>query len=620
MSQKNKKRLWRIVATIIGLVALIALDSLLPNPWKFIGYLLIYFVISLDIMKEALENIMHGEIFDENFLMLIATIGAFILREYSEGIMVMLLFQIGELFQSIAVERSKHSVEHLLELKPEFATVKRDNQWVTVKPEEVQIGEVILVKPGERIPLDGLLLSDEATVNLSALTGESVPVDQDKGSDLASGGIVLNHSIELKVTALEKDSTTAKMIRLVEEASEKKSHSEQFIRKFARYYTPVVVIIAALLAVVPLFFFGFSTWQTWLYRALIFLVISCPCALVVSVPLSFFAGIGAASKNGILVKGSQYFETMAKLQTIVFDKTGTLTTGQFKVAKVHSEKMPEQQLLELAAYAEEHSTHPIAVSIREAYNQPLSVQSSPLKQVEELAGYGVKAEYQGQELQELYVGNEKLMTMHRILVPQVKERGTVIYLALNEEYLGYLLINDPLKKESLSAMETLKNWGIRRVMVTGDRKEAAAPLQDQLMLDDYKAQALPSDKVTYLENEMHLDGKRHLTAFVGDGINDAPVIARADVGFAMGGVGSDVAIEAADVVIMDDEPSKIIEAIRLGKRTVRIANENIIFALGVKILFLVLAALGLVGMEWAIFADVGVTVLAVFNAMRGLRK
>lgn len=617
MSKKNKIRFSRIVIATIALILLLLADSLLPAPWKFIGYLLVYFIISMDIMKEALENIMHGEIFDENFLMLIATIGAFILKEYSEGIMVMLLFQIGELFQSIAIDRSKRSVEHLIALQPEAATVKRNDEWMEVKPSEVKIGDVIMVKPGERIPLDGKLLSQTASVNMAALTGESVPNDYQQGADLMSGGIVIDHSIEVQVTALEQDSTTAKMIRLVEEASEKKSHSEQFIRKFARYYTPIVVGIAVLLAVIPLFFFGVNTWQTWLYRALIFLVISCPCALVVSVPLSFFSGIGAASKNGILVKGSQYFETMKKLQTIVFDKTGTLTTGQFAVTQVQSEQMSEQELLKIAAYAEAHSTHPIAVSIREAYGQKLSASDSPLTQVEELAGYGVKAEYNGQEL---YVGNEKLMTMHRILVPQVKARGTVIYLAIADEYVGYILITDPLKQDAVAAMDELQKMGIRRVMVTGDRKEAAAPLAQQLHLDDFTAQALPSDKVARVEEEMNRNGQRTLTAFVGDGINDAPVIARADVGFAMGGVGSDVAIEAADVVIMDDEPSKIVKAIQIAKRTVRIANENIIFAISVKILFLILAALGLVGMEWAIFADVGVTIIAVVNAMRGMKK
>ena len=617
MSKTNRYRLIRIIIATILLVALLSADSLLPAPWKFIGYLIVYFVISMDIMKEALENIMHGEIFDENFLMLIATIGAFVLREYSEGIMVMLLFQIGELFQSIAVERSKRSVEHLIALTPEKVTVKRNDEWQVVAPEQVQIGDIILVKPGERIPLDGDLLSQDTTLDMAALTGESVPVDFHENEALMSGSIVLKHSIEMKVTALEKDSTTAKMIRLVKEASDKKSHSEQFIRKFARYYTPIVVGIAVLLAIVPLFFTGFAFWKTWLYRALIFLVISCPCALVVSVPLSFFSGIGAASKNGILVKGSQYFETMAKLKTIVFDKTGTLTTGQFKVTKIHSESMDRDLLLKLTAYAEMHSTHPIAQSIREAYGKELSASQSPLSQVEELSGYGVKADYKGKVL---YVGNEKLMTMHRILVPQVTDRGTVVYVALSDEYVGYLLIADPLKKDAIQAMDELKKMNIRRVMVTGDRKEAALPVKEELHLDDMTAQALPSDKVQRVEEEMTKGSQHPLTAFVGDGINDAPVIARADVGFAMGGVGSDVAIEAADVVIMDDEPSKVVKAIQIAKRTVRIANENIIFALGVKIVFLLLAALGIVGMEGAIFADVGVTVLAVLNAMRGLLK
>lgn len=617
MSKKNRYRLIRIIIAIVLLVSLIAADSLLQAPWKFIGYLIVYFIISIDIMKEALENIMHGEIFDENFLMLIATIGAFVLREYSEGIMVMLLFQIGELFQSIAVARSKRSVEHLIALSPEEVTVKRNDEWEVVNPDQVKIDEVILVKPGERIPLDGELLTQDATLDMAALTGESVPVEFKKDASLMSGSIVLNHSIEMKVSALSKDSTTAKMIRLVKEASDKKSHSEQFIRKFAHYYTPIVVGIAVLLAVVPLLFFGVNTWQTWLYRALIFLVISCPCALVVSVPLSFFSGIGAASKNGILVKGSQYFETMAHLKTVVFDKTGTLTTGKFHVTKVKSEKFDRDTLLQLTAYAEMHSTHPIAQSIKEAYGETLSASSSPLSKVEELSGYGVKAEYNGQVL---YVGNEKLMTMHRILVPQVTEHGTVVYVALNDDYIGYILIADPLKEDAIRAMDELKQMHIRRVMVTGDRQEAAAPIQKELGLDDMTTQALPSDKVHRVEEEMEKDDQHQLTAFVGDGINDAPVIARADVGFAMGGVGSDVAIEAADVVIMDDEPSKVVKAIQIAKRTVRIANENIVFALGVKILFLVLAAFGIVGMEGAIFADVGVTVIAVLNAMRGLLK
>lgn len=610
MTKKNKIRLTQIIVSTILLVLLLIFDSQLVEPYRFFGYVVVYFIISYNILKEGFENIFKGDFFDENLLMIIATIGAFFLKEYDEGIMVMLLFQIGELLQGLAIQRSKRSITHLLDLQPNKVMLKTTEGTKEVPTDEVKPGSTIIVRPGERIAIDGVLESTSADIDESAITGESIPVSYTKGSEVKSGAINLKQKIEVKTTVASSETTTAKMIELVKKAQERRSDSEEFIRKFARYYTPIVVIIALALAVIPLFFVGFSHWQTWVYRALIFLVISCPCALVISVPLSFFAGIGAGSKQGILFKGSEYIEQLTKVKNAIFDKTGTLTTGKFHVDRVVTEGMDEDKVLTIAAMAEQYSTHPIAVSIKEAYGKALTQQDVD---IEELSGYGVKMTVDGHIC---YVGNEKLMTMKNILVPMVKDYGTVVYVSVDQDYVGYLLIKDTVKKEAFAMSDTLKKWGIQRYLVTGDRKEAAMGVMEQLHFDHVYSQVLPSDKVRVVEDAMAHETKDETTIFVGDGLNDAPVIATADVGIAMGGVGSQATIEAADIVLMDDNPEKVATAMTLSRKIMNIVKMNIIFALGIKIIFLILAALGLIGMEWAVFADVGVTIITILNAMR----
>lgn len=610
MTKKNKIRLTQIIVSTILLVLLLIFDSQLVEPYRFFGYVVVYFIISYNILKEGFENIFKGDFFDENLLMIIATVGAFFLKEYDEGIMVMLLFQIGELLQGLAIQRSKRSITHLLDLQPNKVMLKTVEETREVPTDEVKPGSTIIVRPGERIAIDGVLESTSADIDESAITGESIPVSYTKGSEVKSGAINLKQKIEVKTTVASSETTTAKMIELVKKAQERRSDSEEFIRKFARYYTPIVVIIALALAVIPLFFVGFSHWQTWVYRALIFLVISCPCALVISVPLSFFAGIGAGSKRGILFKGSEYIEQLTKVKNAIFDKTGTLTTGKFHVDRVVTEGMDEDKVLAIAAMAEQYSTHPIAVSIKEAYGKALTQQDVD---IEELSGYGVKMTVDGHIC---YVGNEKLMTMKNILVPMVKDYGTVVYVSVNQNYVGYLLIKDTVKKEAFAMSDTLKKWDIQRYLVTGDRKEAAMGVMEQLHFDHVYSQVLPSDKVRVVEDAMAHETKDETTIFVGDGLNDAPVIATADVGIAMGGVGSQATIEAADIVLMDDNPEKVATAMTLSRKIMNIVKMNIIFALGIKIIFLILAALGLIGMEWAVFADVGVTIITILNAMR----
>lgn len=610
MTKKNKIRLTQIIVSTILLVLLLIFDSQLVEPYRFFGYVVVYFIISYNILKEGFENIFKGDFFDENLLMIIATVGAFFLKEYDEGIMVMLLFQIGELLQGLAIQRSKRSITHLLDLQPNKVMLKTTEGTKEVPTDEVKPGSTIIVRPGERIAIDGVLESTSADIDESAITGESIPVSYTKGSEVKSGAINLKQKIEVKTTVASSETTTAKMIELVKKAQERRSDSEEFIRKFARYYTPIVVIIALALAVIPLFFVGFSHWQTWVYRALIFLVISCPCALVISVPLSFFAGIGAGSKQGILFKGSEYIEQLTKVKNAIFDKTGTLTTGKFHVDRVVTEGMDEDKVLTIAAMAEQYSTHPIAVSIKEAYGKALTQQDVD---IEELSGYGVKMTVDGHIC---YVGNEKLMTMKNILVPMVKDYGTVVYVSVDQDYVGYLLIKDTVKKEAFAMSDTLKKWGIQRYLVTGDRKEAAMGVMEQLHFDHVYSQVLPSDKVRVVEDAMAHETKDETTIFVGDGLNDAPVIATADVGIAMGGVGSQATIEAADIVLMDDNPEKVATAMTLSRKIMNIVKMDIIFALGIKIIFLILAALGLIGMEWAVFADVGVTIITILNAMR----
>lgn len=611
MNKTNKIRLGQIIISAILLAILITMDHQMIAPLKFFGYLMVYLIISINILKEGFENIFKGEIFDENLLMIIATVGAFVLKEYHEGIMVMLLFQIGELLQSLAIQRSKRSIKHLLDLQPATVRVLEDGKVVEKGIDTVEVGSHLQIRPGERVGIDGILLSDEADFDEAAITGESMPVTHHCGDEVMSGAINLTQVIELKTTVISSETTTSKMIALVKEAQDNQSSSEVFIRKFSRYYTPTVVILAALLAILPPLLMG-ASFQTWLYRALIFLVISCPCALVISVPLSFFSGIGAASKLGILFKGSEYIESLTHVKNAIFDKTGTLTTGSFKVTHIYGESgYSKEDILKMAAFAEQASTHPIAQSIVQAYKQEIPKDGTA--QIEELSGHGVKVSAKNHTL---YVGNEKLMIQHKILVPKVSDPGTIIYLALDDHFIGYLLVQDTIKPEAVRMSQKLKNWGIHCYLVTGDRQEAAQRVKDQLGFDKMYAKMLPQDKVTVVQEKMKSEGENASTLFVGDGLNDAPVIATADIGIAMGGVGSQATIEAADVVLMDDNPEKVSTAIHLSRRIMHIVKMNIIFALGIKILFLLLAALGLVGMEWAVFADVGVTIITILNAMR----
>lgn len=611
MTNKQKKRLYRILAA----AACFILANVLPleGSWRLAGFLICYGIIGWDIVWKAVTNILHGQVFDENFLMTVATVGAMVLGEYSEGVAVMLFYQVGELFQSYAVSKSRRSIAGLMDIRPDFASVIRDGETVQVDPEEVRIGEMIVVRPGERVPLDGTVLEGSSSLDTSALTGESVPRDVSVGHEVISGCINQSGILKIQVTKPYGESTVAKILDLVENSSSKKSKSENFITRFARYYTPAVVIAAVVLAVLPPLVLG-QPFAVWVHRALTFLVISCPCALVISVPLSFFGGIGGASKCGILIKGSNYLEALAKTETVVFDKTGTLTKGAFAVTKVYPEKISGNDLVRLAAYAEHHSTHPIARSIEKAFGG--NVDDGLIGEVTEIAGQGLCITVDGRCV---LAGNEKLMQSRRIAYKPVTEAGTVIYVAQENVFLGAILIEDEIKEDAALAIRELKNCGVRRtVMLTGDSEAVAAKVAGVLQLDEYHAQLLPGDKVDHMERLLAQTGDGGKLAFTGDGINDAPVLARADIGIAMGGLGSDAAIEAADVVIMTDEPSKIAIAMEISRKTLRIVHQNIVFALGVKGIVLVLGALGFASMWAAVFADVGVSVIAIINAIRAL--
>lgn len=608
-----RKRLMRIVAggVILAVAMILNLDNSLLN---LAIYLVSYIIVGWDVVFKAIKNIFRGRVFDENFLMSIATIGAFFVGEYPEGVAVMLFYLVGETFQSYAVDRSRKSIAELMNIRPDYANVKRGEELVKTDPDNVKIGDIIVIKAGERIPLDGKVIEGRSMVDTSALTGESVPREITVGSELLSGCINISGVITAEVTKEFSESTVSKILDLVENASSKKSKSEQFITRFARYYTPIVVGLAVLLAVVPPMLIQGATFSEWIYRALAFLVVSCPCALVVSIPLSFFGGIGGASRNGILIKGSNYLEALAQTEIVVFDKTGTLTKGVFNVQEIHADQMPKQELLELTAYAESYSNHPISLSLKRAYGKDIN--NSRISDIEELPGFGVKATVDGKRVS---AGNTKLMERLGITYAQEDWAGTVVHVAVDNVYAGYIIIADELKADAVKAVKELKAASIRQtVMLTGDNESAAQKAAKALGLDQYYANLLPADKVARLEelyDEKSVKGK---LAFVGDGINDAPVLARADIGIAMGGLGSDVAIEAADVVIMTDEPSKIASAIRIAKKTLGIAQQNTIFSLGVKIAVLALSALGLASLWWAVFADVGVTVIAVFNSFRAL--
>ena len=610
MSRKQKTVLARIIISAV----LCVVAGLLPidGVWKLLAFSVPYLVIGYDVLWGAVRNIIHGQVFDEQFLMAIATLGAFAIEDYPEAAAVMLFYQVGELFQSIAVGKSRKSISALMDICPEYAVVLRDGEEVTVPPEEVGIDEVLIIKPGEKIPLDGEITEGSTTVNTAALTGESLPVDKTVGDRVISGTINLSGVIKVKAQSLYEESTVSKILELVENSAEKKARAENFITRFARYYTPCVVIGAVLLAVIPPLFFS-QEWSMWINRALIFLVVSCPCALVVSVPLSFFGGIGGASREGILIKGANYLETLSKVDTVVFDKTGTLTKGTFAVNAIHPQNMTEAQLLDIAAAAESYSTHPVGESIVAAHKG--HIDKTRIGEVKELAGMGLRAVIDGKTF---FVGNGALMDKVGAGWHDCHLAGTVIHIAESSEYLGHIVINDEIKPDSKVAVAGLKELGIKNtVMLTGDTERVAKSVGEEVGIDSVCAKLLPAQKVEKVEELLSQGCK---TAFVGDGINDAPVLTRADVGIAMGALGSDAAIESADIVLMDDKPSKLPSAIRISRKTMRIVRQNIVFALAVKAIILALGAFGIANMWTAVFGDVGVMVIAILNAMRAMSK
>ena len=609
----RKKGIKIIIALILFLLAMtINFNNEMITKVIFI---IAYLIVGLEILKKALRNITRGKVFDENFLMSVATIGAFAIGEFPEAVAVMLFYQVGELFQSYAVDKSRKSISSLMNIRPDFANVEREEKIEKVDPDEVKIGEIIVVKPGEKVPLDGIVVEGKTSLDTKALTGESLPREIAENDEILSGSINLNGVIKIKVTKEYGESTVSKILDLVENASSKKSKSENFITKFAEYYTPIVVIIAVILAIVPPLLIKDATFSDWLYRALSFLVVSCPCALVISIPLSFFGGIGGASKMGVLIKGSNYLEQLANTEIIVFDKTGTLTEGVFEVQKVHAIDMSEEELLRITAYAENYSNHPISLSVKKAYNK--EIDEKQILNTQEISGHGIVAKIGNQNV---LVGNEKLMSENNIKITKCEEVGTILNVAVDGKYAGYILIADKIKKDSKSAIKSLKKNNIKQtVMLTGDRKNVGEHVAKELGLDKVYTELLPDGKVEKVESLLKEKSEKGKLAFVGDGINDAPVLALADIGIAMGGLGSDAAIEAADIVLMTDEPSKIVDAIHLSKKTMRIVKENIIFAIVIKVLVLVLSAFGLSTMWEAVFADVGVSIIAIINALRVLR-
>ena len=644
MTKKQKAMLSRIIAAFIIYITLAVTDhmEILPE-WlglwgKMALYLVPYVLIGWDIVYKAFRNIRNGQVFDENFLMTVATFGAFGVGEYSEAVAVMLFYQVGELFQSYAVNRSRQSITELMDICPEYANIEEDGQLKQVEPDDVQVGDIIVVKAGERIPLDGKVVFGNSMVDTSALTGESVPRKVAEGDDIISGCVNGSGLLRVQVTKEFDDSTVAKILELVENASSKKAHVENFITRFARYYTPLVVMGAVLLAVIPPLFFG-QSWSEGVRRACTFLVISCPCALVISVPMSFFSGIGAASKKGVLIKGSNYLEALSEMDTIVFDKTGTLTKGEFKVTEIHAvagSPVPEasevprtrvwaasqpsdegkRSLLELAALAESYSDHPISRSIKDAWGDAIDM--NRVSNAQEISGHGVQAEIDGHTV---LAGNSKLMKEMNVAYQECMSMGTVVYVALDGVYCGYIVIADSIKDEAFEAIKNLKKVGVRRtIMLTGDKKEVGEAVAARLGLDEVHAELLPGDKVAKVEELLAQQTGKHRLAFVGDGINDAPVLSRADVGIAMGSMGSDAAIEAADVVLMDDDVRKIASIVRISRKTLSIVKQNIVFALGVKAIVLLLGAFGAANMWEAVFADVGVSVIAILNSMRALKE
>ena len=621
-----KAQLFKIAVTIIMLTAAIFIEKhcKLSNWQLLLVYLVPYLFIGFETLKEAVEGVVHGNALNEHFLMSVATIGALCIgflpgaeTQFPEAVFVMLFFQIGELFEGYAEGKSRDSIAHLMDIRPDSANVERNGNIVSVKPEEVSVGETIIVRPGERIPLDGIILEGQSALNTVALTGESIPREVNADDEVFSGCVNLSGLLKIRTTKNFGESTASKIIELVENAKERKSKSESFITRFARIYTPVVVFAAVALALLPPLFSGhFSTaFPIWLYRSLLFLVVSCPCALVLSVPLTFFGGIGGASRKGILIKGANHIDTLSKVSTVVFDKTGTLTHGQFAVEAVHPEKFDEHQLLHLAAHVEHFSTHPIGAALRDAFPNE-ATDGCAITNVEEIAGQGVRARVGDYDV---CVGNAKMMETAGVHWHDCHLVGTIVHVAVDGEYAGHVVINDRIKEDSAGAVSQLKQVGVNRiVMLTGDREEVGKDVANKLQISEYHADLMPTDKVTHIERLLKEKQNGTSIAFVGDGINDAPVLARADVGIAMGGLGSDAAIEAADVVLMNDNPSKIVQAIRIARRTLRIARQNVWFAIGIKVAVLLLATIGIATLWMAVFADVGVTVLAVLNAMRAL--
>lgn len=611
MDSKLKIRFYRIVFATFLLI--ICLFLKLPEPYAFLIYLLPYLIVGYDVLYKAIKHLFTGQLFDENFLMSLATIGALFLGEYLESVMVMLLYQVGELFQSYAIGKSRSSITELMDIRPDYSNMERDGKLEKVDPDDVKIGDIIVVKPGEKVPLDGIVREGESYLDTSRLTGESVPTHVRVKDTVLSGSVNQNGLLKIEVTKEFDESTASKILDLVENASSKKAPAENFITKFSRYYTPIVVIGAVLLAVIPPIIIPSLTFESCLERAFTFLVISCPCALVISVPLGFFGGIGGASRRGILLKGSNYLEMLTHLKTIVFDKTGTLTKGTFSVTKIVASNSSEEEVLKHAAFAELYSNHPIAVSIKEKYTEVIDQEQ--VKQIEEVSGKGVHVLVENEDI---YAGNDTYMQDLQIDVPRVEE-GTVVHVVKGKTYLGYLVISDEVKENAKESLDNLKRQQIQKmIMLTGDSKDAAERVCKKLPIDQYYASLLPQDKLERVEKLMENDENRTL-AFVGDGMNDAPVLVQADIGIAMGGMGSDAAIEAADIVIMDDDLSKISEAISISKRTLRIVKQNIIFAIAIKVFFLLLGAFGIANMLEAVFADVGVSVLAILNSMRTLQ-
>ena len=610
-----KKRLYKIIVSAILFLTAIIIPF--KNIWiKRAIFIVSYIIVGFEILKKAFKNIKRGKVFDENFLMSVATLGAFGIGEFPEAVAVMLFYQVGELFQSYAVDKSRKSISNLMDIRPDYANLLKDEKEEKIDPDDIKIGDIIIVKPGEKIPLDGVVIDGTSMIDTKALTGESVPRRVNFGDEILSGCINLDGVLKINVTKEFEESTVSKILDLVENASSKKSKSENFITKFARYYTPAVVIIALFLAIIPPLILKDFEFSKWIYRALSFLVVSCPCALVISIPLSFFGGIGGASKQGILIKGSNYLEALSSTEAVVFDKTGTLTEGVFEVQKIIPSGIAEEELIEIAAYAEKYSNHPIANSIKLAYGKEIN--NEKIIDIKELHGRGIWANI---EEKNVLIGNEKLMQENNIKFQKLEDIGTVLYIAINNNFVGSILITDKIKKDSLKTIKRLKAYGIKdTIMLSGDKKEVAENISKELEIDKVYSELLPDGKVEKLEELLKNKSSKGKIAFVGDGINDAPVLALADIGIAMGALGSDSAIEAADVVIMTDEPSKIITAINISKKTMRIVKENIVFAITVKILILILTAMGITSMWWAVFADVGVSIIAIINSLRMLSK